>query len=45
LIYHVFANLFASFVAESLGRMLFQTDNPAMLAKMAANMAQRQAGQ
>jgi glucosamine--fructose-6-phosphate aminotransferase (isomerizing) len=45
LVYHVFANLFASFVAERLGRMLFQTDNPAILAKMAANMAQRQAGQ
>lgn len=45
LVYHVFANLFASFVAEGLGRMLFQTDNPAMLAKMAANMTQRQAGQ
>lgn len=34
LVYHVSANLFASYLAESLGRMLFQTDNPVVLATM-----------
>jgi hypothetical protein len=29
LVYHVAADLFASYLAEKLGRMLFQSDNPA----------------
>ncbi|MBA3943249.1 MAG: hypothetical protein H0X37_01650 [Herpetosiphonaceae bacterium] len=28
LVYHIGADLFASFVAEDLGRMLFQSDDP-----------------
>jgi glutamine---fructose-6-phosphate transaminase (isomerizing) len=34
LVYHVAANLFASRLAEGLGRMLFQSDNPIVVASM-----------
>jgi len=34
LVYHVSANLFAARLAEALGRMLFQTDNPIVQATM-----------
>jgi len=44
LVYHVYSNLLASHIAELWGRMLFQTDNPEMLAKMEANMSQRRPG-
>lgn len=36
LVYHIAADLFASHLAENLGRMLFQTDRPAMMEQMAA---------
>ena len=35
LVYHVAADLFASYLADALGRKLFQTDNPAFRETMA----------
>ncbi len=43
LVYHVAADLFASYLADALGRKLFQTDNPAFReAMMAATTPQPQ---
>jgi glucosamine--fructose-6-phosphate aminotransferase (isomerizing) len=36
LVYHVAADLFAAYLTDKLGRKLFQTDNPAFRAAMAA---------
>ncbi len=38
LVYHVAADLFASYLTENLGRMLFQTDNPAFRQAMEASV-------
>jgi glucosamine--fructose-6-phosphate aminotransferase (isomerizing) len=42
LLYHIAANLFASYLAENLGRKLFQADNPVFRAALAAYNAQSQ---
>jgi glucosamine--fructose-6-phosphate aminotransferase (isomerizing) len=42
LLYHIASNLFASFVAENLGRKLFQADNPVFRAALTAYNAQSQ---
>ena len=43
LVYHIAADLFASYLADALGRKLFQTDNPAFReAMMAATAPQPQ---
>jgi glutamine---fructose-6-phosphate transaminase (isomerizing) len=39
LVYHVAGDLFASYLADALGRKLFQTDNPVFRAAMAAATA------